>query len=135
MSWVFATLASTAIWIVSFFVEGGGPSNFYAFLLVFLVVPLFLAPLLAVLAIASMLARAIGKTFIVRLVLFYVFAVMLSAAVSPLLLAVTPISKNRSENLDFAVKTVLVPSLLASLAYPFFVLRNPKGRQNTRGEG
>jgi hypothetical protein len=61
MSWLFAIIASVAIWIIAFLATTGAP-NMYAFLILFLVVPVFLIPLLVVFGVAAAVARAMGAS-------------------------------------------------------------------------
>jgi len=78
MSWLFAIIASAAIWIIGFLAMSG--VGFYAFLMLFLMVPVFLIPLLAVFGVAAAVARAAVRSFVGRLLLFYCVAVPLAGA-------------------------------------------------------
>jgi hypothetical protein len=78
MSWLFAIIASAAVWIIGFLAMTG--AGFYAFLMLFLVVPVFLIPLLAVFGVAAAVARATVRSFVGRLLLFYGVAVPLAGA-------------------------------------------------------
>ena len=125
MPWLFAIIASAAIWIIGFLATGGG--GFYAFLMLFLVVPLFQVPLLAVFGVAAAVARATSSSFIWRLLLFYGVAVPLAGAGLWLIYRAGIIPLER----EYAVQlmtSLLVPSLLSSLAYPLLILRTPRER-------
>ena len=120
MSWLFAIIASVAIWIIAFLATTGAP-NMYAFLILFLVVPVFLIPLLVVFGVAAAVARAMVRSFVGGLLLFYGVAVPLAGA--GLCLSYRAGLPFESESAVQLMKFLLVPSLLSSLVYPLLILR------------
>ena len=122
MPWLSAILASAAVWIIGFLATTGAGSSIYPLLMLFLVVPMFLIPLLAVFGVAAAVARATGRSFVGRLLLFYGVAVPLAGAGLWLIYraGILPLEGQYAVQL---MKVLLVPSLLSSLAYPLLILR------------
>jgi hypothetical protein len=118
VSWLFATLASTAIWIISFLVVTGAGPWILLFILIYWV------PLIIVLSIAAVVARLVGRTRLRQVLVFYAFAVLLSGAILATLYAAAPNPHNRDAAFKMIFDAMLVPSLLSSIAYPLLVLRN-----------
>jgi hypothetical protein len=121
MSWLAAILASAAIWIVGFLAMTG-TGSIYPLLMLFLVVPVFLIPLLAVFGVAAAVARATVRSFVGRLLLFYAVAVPLAGAGLWLIYRAGLIPLEREYAVQL-MKVLLVPSLLSSLVYPWLIRR------------